>query len=449
MSQESVPPQEQHSPRTQPHDPSRIRELRAREILDSRGLPTVEVDVVLEGGHVGRASVPTGLSTGNREAAELRDGDCWRFDGMGVRAAVQSVTRFIAPLLAFADVRNQSAIDEALAELDGTARKEALGANAILAVSMAVARAAALLRDRPLYRSVGDSHAALLPLPLFNVLNGGAHADNGLDIEEFMAVPIGAQSFSDALHIGAEVYQALKAVLQRRGLATSVGTEGGFAPNLRSDVEALELVLDAVVQAGFAPGEDVVLALDVAAGRLFEDGVYRISGQQTHGLRTEGLVALYDDWVRQFPIASIEDGVAEQDQEGWLLLTERLGARVQLVGDDVFATQEQYLREGISAGIANAVLVRLNQVGTVTEAIATMQVARTAGYATIVSHRSGETADDFIADFAVATSAGQIKAGAPSRERVIKYNQLARIEEELGRDARFAGGSALGAWDRR
>lgn len=425
-------------------DIARIRSVRAREILDSRGLPTVEVDVVLEGGRVGRASVPSGASMGPREAVELHDAGGSR---RGVHAALESVEHVIAPFLICKDVRDPTAIDVALAELDGTVRKEALGANAILAVSLAVARASALVRRRPLYRALGNPRANLLPLPLFNLLNGGSHADNALDIEKFMVAPVGAASFREALGMGAEMYQALKALLHRRGLGTAVGDEGGFAPSLCANAQAIELLLEATTLAGYAPGRDVVLALDVAAGRLFDSEWYHFARAERRAYHTDQLIALYEAWVRQYPIASIEDGLAEDDPEGWRRLTERLGARIQLAGDDIFATQERLVNEGVDQGVANAVVIKLNQVGTIAEAVSAMGAARAAHYATIVSHRSGETPDDFIADFAVATSAGQIKAGAPSRERVAKYNQLARIEEQLVSDARFAGGKAFASWN--
>jgi enolase len=422
----------------------RIDKVIAREILDSRGFPTVEVDVRLASGAFGRAAVPSGASTGAREALELRDGDKQRFGGKGVRKAIGHVTDAIAPVLREKDLADQRAVDAVLRELDGTDRKERLGANAILAVSMAAARAIAAERGVPLYRSLSEREPTLLPVPMFNVLNGGAHADNNVDFQEFMIAPIGATSFREALRIGAETYQALKATLKERGLATAVGDEGGFAPNLRANVEAIEVLLDAIRRAGFDPGKDVVLTLDPAASELFEDGSYVLRKAGGRKYSPEELIALYEDWVRQFPIASIEDGLAEDDWDGWRLLTKRLGAKVQLVGDDIFVTNAKTVKLGIDQGIGNSVLIKLNQVGTVTETLETMETASAAGYSCVISHRSGETTDDFIADLAVATSAGQIKTGAPCRgERVAKYNQLARIEDELGGAARYAGRAAF------
>jgi enolase len=423
----------------------RIKQVRAREILDSRGLPTVEADVVLDDGIVGRAAIPSGASTGSREAVELRDRDKARFSGKGVLKAVEHVTNAIGRLLVQKDATNQAAIDDALRNLDGTEQKARLGANAILAASLAVARASAAARGLPLYRALATEGALpLLPVPMFNVLNGGVHADNNVDVQEFMVVPVGAPDFREALRMGAEVYQALKATLKEAGYSTSVGDEGGFAPNLRANIEAIEVILRAIERAGYRAGQDVVLALDPAASEFYVDGAYVLGKSGGRRYSSEQLVELWQDWVRQFPIASIEDGLAEDDWNGWKLLTARLGDQIQLVGDDIFVTQAAILREGIAAHVANAVLIKLNQVGTLTETLETMNVAREAGYRCVVSHRSGETTDDFIADFTVATGAGQIKTGAPCRgERVAKYNQLLRIEEELGGEARFAGGSAL------
>jgi enolase len=423
----------------------RIKQVRAREILDSRGLPTVEADVVLDDGIVGRAAIPSGASTGSREAVELRDRDKARFSGKGVLKAVEHVTNAIGRLLVQKDATNQAAIDDALRNLDGTEQKARLGANAILAASLAVARASAAARGLPLYRALATEGALpLLPVPMFNVLNGGVHADNNVDFQEFMVVPVGAPDFREALRMGAEVYQALKATLKEAGYSTSVGDEGGFAPNLRANIEAIEVILRAIERAGYRAGQDVVLALDPAASEFYVDGAYVLGKSGGRRYSSEQLVELWQDWVRQFPIASIEDGLAEDDWNGWKLLTARLGDQIQLVGDDIFVTQAAILREGIAAHVANAVLIKLNQVGTLTETLETMNVAREAGYRCVVSHRSGETTDDFIADFTVATGAGQIKTGAPCRgERVAKYNQLLRIEEELGGEARFAGGSAL------
>jgi enolase len=422
----------------------RIEKIRAREVLDSRGWPTVEVDLHVEGGIVARAAVPSGASTGSREACELRDGDGTRFAGKGVTKAVGHVNTIIAPLLIGHDASDQAGIDGALRELDGTEQKSRLGANAILAVSLAVARATSLFRRVPLYRSLAEEAPDLLPVPMFNVLNGGVHADNNVDFQEFMIVPVGAPSFREAVRMGVETYHALKATLKEQGFRTGVGDEGGFAPDLRANVEAIEVILKAVGRAGFVAGRDIVLALDPAASEFYENGSYILgkSGGRRH--TSEEMVALYADWVRQFPIASIEDGLAEDDGAGWELLTRQLGDRIQLVGDDNFVTNAKILQVGIDRKIANSVLVKLNQVGTVTETRETMKLARSAGYTTVISHRSGETTDDFIADFAVATGAGQIKTGAPCRgERVAKYNQLMRIEEDLGEAARYAGRSAL------
>jgi enolase len=419
----------------------RIKEIRAREILDSRGLPTIEADVVLENGVVGRAAIPSGASTGSREAVELRDGDKARFSGKGVLKAVGHVTNEIARLLVQKDASDQSAIDNALCELDGTEQKSCLGANAILAVSLAVARASAAARGLPLYRALAlDGAPPLLPVPQLNVLNGGVHADNNVDFQEFMIVPVGATSFREALRMAAEVYQALKATLKKAGYSTGVGDEGGFAPNLRANIEAIEVILRAIEHAGLRAGDDVVLALDPAASEFYVDGTYVLGKSGGRRYSPADLVELWEDWVRQFPIVSIEDGLAEDDWAGWKLMTQRLGDRIQLVGDDIFVTQSAILRKGIAEHVANSVLIKLNQVGTLTETLETMKTAREAGYRCVVSHRSGETTDDFIADFAVATGAGQIKTGAPCRgERIAKYNQLARIEEELGAQAKYLG----------
>jgi enolase len=423
----------------------RIQELRAREILDSRGFPTIETDVVLESGVVGRAAIPSGASTGSREAVELRDGDKARYGGKGVLKAIGFVTKEVARLLERKDVSDQKAIDDALRDLDGTEQKARLGANAILSVSLAVARASAAARGLPLYRALAvDGLPPLLPMPQLNVLNGGVHADNNVDFQEFMIVPVGATTFRQAMQMAAEVYQALKATLKKAGYSTAVGDEGGFAPNLRANVEAIEVILRAIEHAGLRAGNDVALALDPAASELYVDGAYVLgkSGGRRYG--SEELVDLWGDWVRQFPIVSIEDGLAEDDWAGWKRMTQRLGDRIQIVGDDIFVTQAPILRKGIAQHVANAVLIKLNQVGTLTETLETMKTARDAGYRCVVSHRSGETTDDFIADFTVATGAGQIKTGAPCRgERVAKYNQLARIEEELGDQARFAWRAVL------
>jgi enolase len=422
-----------------------IELVKAREILDSRGNPTVEVDVRLDDGAFGRAGVPSGASTGSREALELRDGDKMRFGGKGVAKAVANVNDVLAPALRGQDALAQDAVDAKLLALDGTANKDRLGANAILGVSMAVARAAATSRGVPLYRHLGGADASLLPVPMLNVLNGGAHADNSVDFQEFMIAPVGAPSFREAMRWAAECYQALKSTLKTRGLGTGVGDEGGFAPNLKANVEAIEVILAAVEKAGFSAGKDIVLALDPAASEFFEDGAYVLAKSDRSRKTSAEMVAFWADWVRQFPIWSIEDGLAEQDWDGWRLLTEKLGGKIKLVGDDIFVTNPGIVRQAIEKGVANSVLIKLNQIGTVTETLECMRIARAARYGTVVSHRSGETADDFIADFTVATAAGQLKTGAPCRgERVAKYNQLLRIEEELGARARYAGRTPFG-----
>ncbi len=420
-----------------------IASVRAREILDSRGHPTVEVDVRLSDGAAGRAAVPSGASTGTHEALELRDGDRSRYGGRGVRRAVASVNDLIAPRIVGRDADDQAGLDRLLVELDGTPNKSHLGANAILGVSLAVARAAAASRGLPLYRHLGGEEARTLPVPLMNVINGGVHADNPLDVQEFMIVPAGAPTFSEALRMGVETFHALGRLLRQRGLSTAVGDEGGFAPALRTTEEALDVLVAAIEQAGYRPGDHVLLALDVAASALRTDGVYAFPGE---GVRrtAEELIAYYDRLCDAYPIVSLEDGLAEDAWEEWQALTARLGGRVQLVGDDLFVTHPERLRRGISLGAATAVLVKVNQIGTLTETLQTIALARQAGYAAIISHRSGETEDTTIADLAVATHAGQIKTGAPSRgERVAKYNQLLRIEEDLGGRARFAGPQAF------
>jgi len=421
-----------------------IQSIRAREILDSRGNPTVEVDVVLDDGSGGRAAVPSGASTGSREALELRDADPARYGGKGVRRAVANVTDVILPALRGTDVSDQAALDRRLCELDGTAGKRRLGANAILGVSLAVARASAEAVAAPLYRHLGGPDANLLPVPQFNVLNGGAHADTSVDFQEFMVAPVGASSFAEALRMGAETYHALKSVLKERGLSTAVGDEGGFAPTLRANVEAVEVVLLGIERAGLRPGKDVVIALDPAASEFFENGAYELRKSSGGRKTTAQMISLWEDWIRQYPIWSVEDGLAEDDWSGWRLLTERTGDRVQLVGDDVFVTDPKTVRRAVAERVGNALLVKLNQVGTLTETREAVAVAHAAGYGTVVSHRSGETSDDFIADFAVAVRAGQIKSGAPCRgERVAKYNRLLRIEEELGAAAEYAGAAFL------
>jgi enolase len=431
----------------------KIARIQGREILDSRGNPTVEVDVTLEDGAFGRAAVPSGASTGEREALELRDGEP-RYLGKGVRKAVAHVNGELATALVGRSFTQRS-LDEAMIGLDGTPTKSRLGANALLGVSMAVLRAGAAANRKPLYRHIADLYASpalpapspLLPVPMMNILNGGAHADTSVDFQEFMVMPVGAASFAEALRAGAEIFHALRGILRAKGQSTGVGDEGGFAPNLRSNREAVEVVLEAVAKSGMKAGQDVFIALDVASSELWAGGgkyVFKKSGEADR--TSEEMVRLYEDWLRQYPIASIEDGVAEGDWEGWQLLTRELGAKVQLVGDDVFVTNPEILGRGIADGVANALLVKLNQIGTVTETLDAVQMASQARYATIISHRSGETEDSTIADLAVGTSAGQIKTGSASRtDRVCKYNQLLRIEEELGREASFAGRSAIRA----
>jgi len=416
----------------------RIAWIRAREVLDSRGNPTLEVEVGLEDGARGRAMVPAGASTGAHEALELRDGDPSRYGGKGVLRAVEGVHRVIAPALVGRDPTDQEGIDRLLLELDGTPNKSRLGANAVLGVSLAVAHAAAAARRLPLYRYLGGEGAYLLPVPLFNILNGGRHARGGVDFQEFMVVPVGAPTFAEALRWGVEVYHALGRLLEERGLPTGVGDEGGFAPPLPRNEDALSLVLQAVEAAGRRPGQEVVLALDAAASEFYDQGRYRLP-REGRELAVEEMVALWEDWCARYPIVSLEDGLAQDDWEGWALLTRRLGEKVQLVGDDLFVTNVARIRRGIEAGVANAVLIKPNQIGTLSETLQAMALAREAGYACIVSHRSGETEDTTIADLAVATGAGQIKAGAPARgERTAKYNRLLRIEEELGERARLA-----------
>jgi enolase len=418
---------------------SAIAEIRAREILDSRGNPTLEVEVILEGGAWGRAAVPSGASTGTREAVELRDGDPKRYGGKGVRRAVKNVEEVIAPELEGMEATEQAALDRALLELDATPNKSALGANALLGVSLAAARAAADEAALPLYRYLGGAGARLLPVPLMNVVNGGVHADNGLDIQEFMVVPAGAQSFSEALRMGAEVFHALRAILVGKGLSTGVGDEGGFAPALGSNTAALELILQGIERAGYRPGEDAWIALDAAASEFFEGGRYRFRAEGKER-SAEEMVAFFESLADRYPLVSVEDGMAEADWDGWTALTRRLGGRLQLVGDDVFVTNPAILQEGIRRGVANAVLIKVNQIGTLTETLEAIELARRAGYATVISHRSGETEDTFIADLAVAVNAGQIKTGSLARgERTAKYNQLLRIEEELGDAASWPG----------
>ncbi len=424
-----------------------ITRIHGREILDSRGNPTVEVDVELSGGVLGRAAVPSGASTGIREALELRDGDPRRYNGKGVRKAVAHVNGEIASALVGNTV-DQRALDERLIALDGTPTKSRLGANALLGVSMAAVRAEAMASRRPLYEHLavlsGVPATYLLPVPMMNILNGGAHADSSVDLQEFMVMPVGLPTFAEALRAGAEIFHALRAILKKAGHSTGVGDEGGFAPNLKSNREALDVVLEAVGKAGYKAGEEIFLALDVASSELWDHGkyVFKKSGEPTRS--PEQMVEMYADWVRQYPIASIEDGVAEEDWNGWTALTRAIGDRVQLVGDDVFVTNPEILQRGIKEGVGNALLVKLNQIGTVAETLDAIAMARRAGYACIISHRSGETEDSTIADLAVGTSAGQIKTGSASRsDRVAKYNQLLRIEEELGSAAKYAGREAI------
>ena len=413
----------------------------AREVLDSRGNPTVEVEVVLESGSVGRAIVPSGASTGAFEAVELRDGDKGRYIGKGVEKAVANVNEVIAPELEGMDAFDQPAIDALMIELDGTHNKGKLGANAILGVSMAVARAAAEDLGLPLFQYIGGVNAKQLPVPMMNILNGGEHADNSVDVQEFMILPVGAKSFKEGLRMGAEVFHSLKKVLSERGLACGVGDEGGFAPNLGSNREALELIVEAIEKAGYKPGDDVRLGLDVAATEMYdkETKLYDLK-HEGKKLTAEQMVDLYEEWVNNFPIVTIEDGLDEEDWDGWKILTDRLGNKVQLVGDDLFVTNTERLERGIEAGVANSILIKVNQIGTITETLDAIEMAKRAGYTAVISHRSGETEDTTIADLAVAVNAGQIKTGAPSRtDRVAKYNQLLRIEEMVGEQARYCG----------
>ena len=417
-----------------------ISKVIAREILDSRGYPTVEADVFLNSGCPGRAAVPSGASTGKFEAWELRDGDQKRFGGKGVLKAVQAANGPIAKAIKGADASDQRMLDEKLIRLDGTENKSKFGANALLAVSLAAARAVAHQRRKPLFESLGGSKAHLLPVPLMNILNGGLHADNGLDIQEFMILPVGAKSFRDALRVGTEVFQSLKKILKSKGLSTSVGDEGGFAPRLSSNEEALRLILQAIDQAGYKAGKEVSLALDVAASTFGEGGSYTLKAEGLTAIPASRMVELYRKWISQYPILSIEDGLAEEDWDGWRLLTQELGSKVQLVGDDLFVTNTRRLEDGIRRKLANAILIKVNQIGTLSETLECIRTAQKAGYGTIISHRSGETEDTTIAHLAVAVGAGQIKTGSVSRsERVAKYNELLRIEEQLGDKAIYAG----------
>jgi len=421
----------------------KIQRVHAREVLDSRGQPTVEVEVTLKNGVIGRATVPSGASTGLHEAVELRDGGK-RFLGKGVVRAVAHVNEKIAPRLRGKEAKEQRAIDRIMLALDGSPNKGKLGANAILGASLAVAHAQARAQGISLYRYLGGAAAKTLPVPMLNVLNGGVHADNNVDVQEFMIVPYGMKSFAEALRAGAEIFLILKKVLHDRALSTSVGDEGGFAPRVKSNAEAIELLLEAILQAGYKPGLQVALALDVASSAFFEDGKYVFKKSDGLARGREEMVRLYEDWVRQYPIISIEDGFAEDDWDGWRMITQALGKTIQLVGDDIFVTNMARLQQGIDSGVANSILIKVNQIGSLTETLETMALAKSAGYTTVISHRSGETEDVTIADLAVATDAGQIKTGAPCRgERTAKYNQLLRIEEELGKRAVYAGKNAF------
>jgi enolase len=420
-----------------------ITEIHAREVLDSRGNPTVEAEVFLATGKVGRAIVPSGASTGEHEAVELRDGDANRYLGKGVLKAVENVNGEIADALSNMDASDQRGLDATMIELDGTENKGRLGANAILAVSMAAARAANEF-DMPLYRYLGGAGANVLPTPMMNILNGGAHADNNVDFQEFMVMPVGAQSFSEALRWGVEVFHTLKSVLKKRGYNTAVGDEGGFAPSVKSNVEAIEVVLEAIQQAGYKPGQEIAIALDPAASEFFKDGQYIFKKSDKSSRSSEDMARFWAKWANDYPIVSIEDGLAEDDWAGWKTLTELAGKKIQLVGDDLFVTNTERLQEGIDKGIANSILIKVNQIGTVSETLDAIDLARRNGYTSIISHRSGESEDTFIADLAVATGAGQIKTGSASRtDRIAKYNQLLRIEEELGGTARYLGLKAL------
>jgi len=420
--------------------------IRAREILDSRGNPTVEADVVLESGALGRAAVPSGASTGEHEAVELRDGDKSHYLGKGVLQAVENIETILAPELEGFDAMNQRLLDHTMIQIDGTANKSKIGANAILAVSMAASRAVAQTLEIPLYRYLGGANACILPTPMMNVLNGGAHADSSVDFQEFMIMPVGAERFSDALRWGAEVFHTLKGVLKKKGYSTAVGDEGGFAPSLKSNAEAIEVILEAITLAGYKPGEQIAIALDPASSEFYDKDkgkyIFKKSDKSEH--TSEEMVHFYDNWVRQYPIVSLEDGLAEDDWEGWRILTDKLGSKIQIVGDDLFVTNVQRLQRGIEEGVGNSILIKLNQIGTVTETFEAIELGRRYGYTSIISHRSGETEDTFIADFAVATGAGQIKTGSASRtDRIAKYNQLLRIEEELGQGANFLGLESL------
>ncbi|MCP9455333.1 MAG: phosphopyruvate hydratase [Nitrospira sp.] len=423
---------------------SAIKQITGRQILDSRGNPTIEVDVTLESGATGRAAVPSGASTGEREALELRDGDGRRWKGKGVLKAISNIHEVIAPALLGQEACEQAVIDRTMIELDGTSNKGKLGANAILGVSLAVAKAAAQETGQPLYRYLGGVNARVLPVPLMNIINGGAHADNRLDLQEFMILPVGAPTFSEGLRLATEVFHTLKALLKQKGLNTAVGDEGGFAPDLRSNEEALTLIVQAIEQAGYRPGDDIALALDCAASEFYEDGRYKLEAEEWPERSSEDMIRYYGDLLDRYPIVSIEDGLSERDWKGWKAMTEQLGARVQLVGDDIFVTNVEIFSRGIAEGIGNSILIKLNQIGTLTETLDAIALAKQAGYTAIISHRSGETEDATIADVAVATNSGLIKTGSLSRtDRVAKYNQLLRIEEELGSAAIYRGREAI------
>jgi len=423
---------------------TQIAQIHAREILDSRGNPTVEADVILLSGQRGRAAVPSGASTGEHEAVELRDGDPKRYGGKGVLKAVSNVNDLIARELQGMDALDQRTIDRKLIELDGTPNKAKLGANALLAVSMANARAAASVRNLPLYRHLGGEAANTLPVPMMNIVNGGAHADNNVDFQEFMIVPVGAARFSEALRMGAEIFHTLKSVLKKKGYATGVGDEGGFAPNLKSNDEAIETILQAIEQAGYNAGDDVLLALDPAASEFFDAGTYIFKKSDGRKLSSAEMISYWQNWIDKYPIVSIEDGMAENDWDGWKTLTDAVGKTTQLVGDDLFVTNTKFLQKGIDLGVANSILIKVNQIGTLTETLDCIQLAKSNGCTAVISHRSGETEDAFIADLAVATNAGQIKTGSLSRsDRIAKYNQLLRIEEELGEAAKYPGRAAF------
>ena len=421
-----------------------IDQIQAREILDSRGNPTVEAEVTLVGGEIGRAAVPSGASTGEHEAVELRDGDKKRYLGKGVMKAVRNVNEIIAAKLEGMDALDQAEVDATMIELDGTKTKAKLGANALLAVSIATARAAAAYLELPLYKYLGGPNARTLPVPMMNIINGGAHADNNVDFQEFMIVPVGADRFSEALRMGTEIFHSLKSVLKKKGYATSVGDEGGFAPNLRSNEEAIETILESIPQAGYKAGADCLLALDPAASEFYDGKSYVFKKSDKRKLSSEEMVAYWKSWTEQYPIISIEDGMAENDWKGWKLLTDEVGERVQLVGDDLFVTNTEFLRKGIELGVANSILIKVNQIGTLTETLDCIELAKTHRRTAVISHRSGETEDPFIADLAVATNAGQIKTGSLSRtDRIAKYNQLLRIKEDLRSAARYPGRSAF------